>query len=273
MSVHGSEQDVSGLPKVAHAENSQGLVARTVTEEAVQFIRSLIHSGELGPGEKLPSERDLAAHLGVSRVTVRVALKALETSGYVTTRRGSQCGTFVSELRVLLDRWSEWMHQTNEELDDIFDLRIAVESRAAGLAAVRRTEEDLVAIETAVNNLGVTRAAFLRADAEFHRAVARAAHSSRLYRAVQMARGEFFQPVHHLTSDVWYPVMVDHVVREGRIEDTKTAHRAIFNAICDRNQLGASAAMEAHIEVTRVTMRAIYESIAKDYHRPSAKDG
>lgn len=236
------------------------LAMRTVTDGAIEFIRSLIHSGELAPGDRLPSERDLAAHLGISRVTVRLALKALEASGYVTTRRGAQRGTFVNDLPVLLERWVEWMHKNNEEIDDIFDLRIAVESRAAALAAQRHNDEDLQAMEAAVNNLGTTRSSFLRADAEFHRSVARAAHSSRLYRAVQEARGEFFHPVQHLLDDVWYPVIVDHMLREGRIEETKLGHQSIFTAIRDHNQLGASAAMEAHIDQTRATIRAIHQS-------------
>ena len=248
------------LLRVAETPDAPSIVVRSVTEGVIEFIRSLIHCGDLGPGDRLPPERDLAVRLNVSRVSVRVALKTLEANGYITTRRGGQCGTFVSDLPLLLRKWTEWMHKNEEELDDIFDLRIAVECRAAGLAALRRTEEDLEAMETAINNLGLTRASFLRSDAEFHRAVARAAHNGRLYQAVQMARGDLFHPVHHLLSDVWYPVVADHVLREGRIEDSRRAHRAIFAAIRERNQMGAAAAMEAHIEVTRVTMRTIHES-------------
>lgn len=236
---------------IAEADEIPDVLARTASDGVVRFLRSLIHAGELGPGDRLLPERELSAQLGVSRVTLRLALKTLEAMGYICTRRGVHGGAFVSELPVLLERWAEWMRANRQELDDIIDFRIAVETKAAALAAERRTEAELASIEAPIARLGVTRQSFLRADAEFHKAVARAAHNVRLDRAMRVARGELFLPV-------------DQVIRDDRIPDTESGHRAIFMAIRAQDPVGAAAAMEVHIEYTRAYMRAIQEGAVQN---------
>ena len=84
-------------PKTArHADGSTGQV--------VAYVRSLIDRGELGPGDQLPAERDLAIHIGVSRPTVRAGLRALSAMGVVQSRHGS--GTFIPAG--LLTRSGPW---------------------------------------------------------------------------------------------------------------------------------------------------------------------
>ncbi len=222
------------------------LLDRTGADEAIRFLRSLIHSGELGPGDRLPPERELSAKLGISRLTLRLALKALEASGYIHTRRGAQGGAFVSELADPLDHWAERMRANIHELEGILEFRIAVETRAAALAAQRRTDKDLEAMASAIDHLALvdTRSSFRRADAEFHSAVARASRNTRLEQAIRVARGELFFPT-------------DRLVYEERVKDTERGHRAAFTAIRNQDPLGASAAMESHLKDAWTELRAI----------------
>src|SRR5487761_1611874 len=139
----------------------------TTPQVITDRIRALIHRGELGPGDRLPPE------------------------GYIVARRGALGGTFVTELVEPRRRWLRRMRENLADFDDIIDYRIAVEAHAAGLAAARRDEAGLRAIEEAVRRLadvtGVL--SFRAADGAFHRAVAAAARSPRLAAAIDEARG------------------------------------------------------------------------------------
>ena len=131
-------------------EQHISLVPETASDSAVRFLRAMIFSGELGPGDKLPPERDLGARLGISRMTLRLALKALESTGYIVTTRGSRGGSRVTDSHSLLECWIQWMRHHAGELADIFEFRITVESRLAALAAERRSDGDLEVMERAV---------------------------------------------------------------------------------------------------------------------------
>ncbi|MET1001820.1 MAG: GntR family transcriptional regulator [Acidimicrobiia bacterium] len=89
-----------------------------------QELRGRIHRGELGPGDRLPPERELATNFRVSRDRVREALLALENDGYVVARRGATGGRFVTELAAPLAAGAA---QTQPQRDDNVDLRRAVE--------------------------------------------------------------------------------------------------------------------------------------------------
>jgi DNA-binding FadR family transcriptional regulator len=80
-------------------EQSVVLTPETASDRAVRYLRAMIFSGQLRAGDRLPPERDLGAHLGISRMTLRLALKVLESTGYIVTTRGSQGGSRVSEHR------------------------------------------------------------------------------------------------------------------------------------------------------------------------------
>lgn len=77
----------------------------TVAEDVARHIRRLIHDGALSAGDRLPGERDLAADLGVGRVSVREAIRLLADGGYVTVRRGAHGGTLVTGLDSAYEAW------------------------------------------------------------------------------------------------------------------------------------------------------------------------
>ena len=130
-------------------------------------------------------------------MTLRLALKALESTGYIVTTRGSRGGSRVADADSLSRCWNQWMHEHAGELDDIFEFRATIESKLAALAAERRTEEDLQAMERAVGGERQPQdwSSLFRTDIDIHRTIARAARSPRLERAMMAARGDLFVPI------------------------------------------------------------------------------
>jgi GntR family transcriptional regulator, transcriptional repressor for pyruvate dehydrogenase complex len=160
------------------------LTLRTAGERIAERFVTAIALGEFVPGQQLPSERELAATLEVSRTTVREALQRLHVAGYVTTRRGRGGGTFVQTgqgaesdemiRRTLLPAWAE--------LSEILDFRQLIEQQIARTAAERRDDADIGAIRAAVAayDRATNREESRLADGAVHQAVAHAAHNSRL---------------------------------------------------------------------------------------------
>jgi GntR family transcriptional repressor for pyruvate dehydrogenase complex len=160
------------------------LTLRTAGERIAERFVTAIALGEFVPGQQLPSERELAATLAVSRTTVREALQRLHAAGYVTTRRGRGGGTFVQTSqgaesdemirRTLLPAWAE--------LGEILDFRQLIEQQIARTAADRRDDHDVAAIREAVAayDRAANRDESRMADSAVHQAIAQAAHNSRL---------------------------------------------------------------------------------------------
>ena len=209
-------------------------------------LRGRIHRGELGPGDQLLPERQLAEELGVGRLRLREALAALESDGYLVARRGAAGGWFVTELRAPYNQWVEQMRRNLSELDDIVDFRLAVECEVARLAAQRCTKADLTALSGAVRALerATTPRAYRTADLAFHAALAAAARSPRLAAAVDQVRGDLFSPV----DELWF---------DGRSGDSARDHHAIAAACANRDSGTAATIMAGHIGQTRAEIRAL----------------
>jgi GntR family transcriptional regulator, transcriptional repressor for pyruvate dehydrogenase complex len=161
------------------------LTLRTAGERIAERFVTAIALGEFVPGQQLPSERELAATLEVSRTTVREALQRLHAAGYVTTRRGRGGGTFVQTdagtaeseemiRRTLLPAW--------DELTEVLDFRTVIEQQIARVAAERRDDSDIKVIREAVASYerAQNREESRLADVSLHQAVVQAAHNSRL---------------------------------------------------------------------------------------------
>ncbi|MGB3483312.1 MAG: FadR/GntR family transcriptional regulator [Mycobacterium sp.] len=218
----------------------------TVSGDIARRLRTQIHAGDLGPGDRLPSERDLAKQLGVGRVSIREALRLLQAGGYVEVRRGATGGTFITGLDRPYRDWLSNMRSGSGEITEILDLRIGLENQAARLAAERRTDADLVALETAIDEMttSASRVSFRNADARFHNTLARATRNRRLESAITNARGEMFAPL-------------DALVYTELIETSRAGHLEIFTAVRDRDPEAARAAMDSHLEQTRVEVNLL----------------
>ncbi|HUC55757.1 MAG TPA: FadR/GntR family transcriptional regulator [Streptosporangiaceae bacterium] len=155
-------------------------------ERIAERIVTAIALGEFVAEQRLPTERELAATLGVSRTTVREALQRLQAAGYVTTRRGRNGGTFVSTNSGTGSDADAMIRRTLEpawqELTEVLDFRRLIEQTIARTAAQRRDDRDIAAIRAAVEDYARApdRDASRHADHALHQAIARAAHNSRL---------------------------------------------------------------------------------------------
>jgi GntR family transcriptional regulator, transcriptional repressor for pyruvate dehydrogenase complex len=222
-------------------------VVELSARQLADLLRSQIHRGELGPGDRLASERELAVQNGVSRLQVRDALASLEDAGYLVTRRGATGGRFVTSLEVPFQTWAA---MRVDDLDDIIDFRMAVECQAVRFAALRRTKSDLAAITKAQRQLEKSKSPrdYRLADVAFHASLAAASKSPRLAASVERARGDLFEP----TDDIW----------DRGLPLTISQHDAIATAVADSDDDGAAVAMVAHIESTRLEMHELIRPAA-----------
>lgn len=130
--------------KSQHPQSIQKVEPVRILEQAVDQIRNLIRSGELEPGEKLPTEMELGRLLDVGRSSVREALRVLEAEGLVEVRRGS--GTYVSTAQKLSNHNGElaqWLHNREQTLEQVLEVRESIEGLTAALAASRASKEQL----------------------------------------------------------------------------------------------------------------------------------
>ncbi|GAF94726.1 unnamed protein product, partial [marine sediment metagenome] len=147
-------------------------------EVIVQQIKDQIKKGILKPGEKLPSERELASLLGVSRTSVREAIKALSFSGYLEVIQGK--GTYVLEMSTKYDEIVNFFSGfSNYSLDYLMEARIMLEGEFARLAALNASQEEIDLIEKIFNEIDSSEDlnSFVVKDLEFHLTIAKATHN------------------------------------------------------------------------------------------------
>ncbi|MFC4117560.1 FadR/GntR family transcriptional regulator [Nonomuraea zeae] len=149
-----------------------------LVEQATQHLREQITKGEWPVGTRLPGENALAKALGVGRSTVREALRALAGAGLVQARQGS--GVFVIATEPATGPGEDWSARLRRAaITDVYEVRMMVETQSARLAAGRRTDEDVAALESALEARERAAegddAAFVDADIALHAAVVSAA--------------------------------------------------------------------------------------------------
>lgn len=210
----------------------------------IHQIEQLILRGVLRPGERLPSERELATKFEVSRPTVRDALAALEISDLIVTRPGA--GAFVAQVlgSAFAPSLVKLFSSHDEALFDYLSFRSDLEGMAAARAAEHANETDIEVIRSIFNRMEVahekrnpTEEAAI--DAEFHLAIVEAAHNVVL---LHMMRSMFEM----LQAGVFYNRQVLFGKRSTR-DKLLEQHRAIFEAIVDQNPEAARKAVESHL--------------------------
>ena len=178
------DQDVSPSASVRHWATP--IVSRHVADDVVDRLVTAVALGLYVPRQQLPTERELAAALGVSRTSVREALKQLTQAGYLEVRRGRNGGYFVlvdwgpgSAEHVRRHVVANW-----PDFEQTFDARTLIEPLIARIAATRRTNADLEAISAALRAYldAPDHDASRRADASLHLAIAEATHNAILVR-------------------------------------------------------------------------------------------
>ncbi len=155
--------------------NTQHTEKENPVEQTIKQLKVLLSSGELHPGDKLPSERKLSDTFGVSRAHVRTAIKRMEFYGILKTI--PQSGTFVAgmDAGALENLIQDALHMESYDLFSLAESRLILESNAVRLCCRRRTDDDLVRIEKAMNEYdekiskGI---AAVEEDLNFHRQIA-----------------------------------------------------------------------------------------------------
>jgi len=207
-------------------------------------IQDLIHEENIKAGERLPSERDLASKLSVSRTSLREALIALELGGIIEVRGGS--GVYVSEQATA----------QNDVLEvgpgpfEVLAARRMIEAEVAALAAKMATDSAIDAILVAVLEMEKhheDRSGNEQADRNFHLAIARATGNSAMVGVIEYLWNQ--------RGSLWHKLK-EHFQTEELRKQTLNDHRAILEAIASHDVAGARQAMRAHLErVTRTFSR------------------
>jgi GntR family transcriptional repressor for pyruvate dehydrogenase complex len=217
--------------------------ASRLYEQIVQQIEESIRKGELSEGSQLPAERDLARQFGVSRTAVREAIKALQEKGLVDAFPGR--GTFVTNgtsnsMRRSLDRIIK--SGEPEGWAYLVEIREILEPEIAALAALRADDQDLAAMQEAVevmDNAARDSDAFIEADLDFHLALAEAAANPIVLSLIDSIVG-LLREQRLLTFRV-----------EGGPERGQHHHKRILEAVQRRDSQAARAAMQAHLSQVR----------------------
>lgn len=213
-------------------------------EETVERLLQAIRLGVVGPGDRLPPERELAARLGISRVTLREAFRVLRQSGYVESSRGRYGGTFVAREIPRSPR-QERDQLDSSVLEDVLTLRFVLETGTAEAAARRALsgtdEQHLRQCLYDTESSGY--AAYRRCDSRLHLAIAEAAGSPSLTSAVADMRTRLNE-------------LLDAIPLLARnIDHSNSQHAMVVAAILADDPGSARRAMAEHVEGTASLLR------------------
>ncbi|SEE72344.1 FadR/GntR family transcriptional regulator [Ruania alba] len=222
-------------------------------ETALDGLRTLIAGGDLQPQERLPSESELCERFGVSRGSLREAIRMLSALGVLDTRHGS--GTYVGDLRAapILDNLSLTVGLLPlDSLLELTELRRALESHAASLAAARIDDATLAELGGLLDQLEATTddAEQSRLDHEFHMRIVEVGANAAFAAMVAVLRSR---------SRAYRLFTTEDGAAVKQLSDA--GHRAIWHGLRTRDPLAASAAAAAHVAQTEAWLRK---------HRPPA---
>ena len=219
-----------------------------LTDEAIEKMKQMIISGRVRPGDRLPREADLAAELGLSRNSLREAVKALTLVNVLDVRQGD--GTYVTSLApsLLLEAISFIVDFHRDDTVLAFlEVRRILEPAAAALAATRMTEEDRAALGKVLEVVDATTPVeeLVAADLEFHRQIAVGAGNPVLASLVDNMSAPTTR------ARIWRGM-----TEPRALERTLAEHRAIYNAIVGRDADLAASWATVHIAGIESWLRA-----------------
>jgi GntR family transcriptional regulator, transcriptional repressor for pyruvate dehydrogenase complex len=204
----------------------------------------------IGPGQRLPPERELARLFGVGRATVQRAIKLLQEDGIIESRRGRRGGNFVRASAAPArgsERLLEDLRQERAPIEQALTFRLEIEPAAAALAAEGASEEEIASIAAAAAEIdpALPDPRFDRLDAEFHLTIARATHNEFFVDAIERVRVQIGAALRAMPeSQRWH----ERSIRE---------HAAIVDALRRRDARAARARMRTHLAHTDQGVRAL----------------
>jgi GntR family transcriptional repressor for pyruvate dehydrogenase complex len=206
-------------------------------EDVGERLGEFVRESGMVPGEQFPPERELSQRMRVSRTSVRQAFVVLQALGFVDVRHGE--GVFLRRTRGFGESLAKLLDK-RRRLPDVFEAREALEVKLAELAAGRRSERDLDAMKTSLNEMAMDISAGglgIDGDAAFHRAIALAARNEVLLHLIEAM------------AEVVQESRVESLSEPGRPPRSLEAHRRILAAIESRSTELAAEAMRLHLRV------------------------
>ena len=220
-----------------------------VTDDAIEKIKQMIMSGQVGPGDRLPREAELGAELGLSRSSLREAVRALSLLNVLDVRQGD--GTYVSSLApgLMLDAMSFVVDlQHDDSVLEFLEVRRLLEPAATAMATLRMTDADLAGLADLLDELGPdpTVEELVANDQEFHRRIAAGSGNTVLASLVESFSGR----THRVR--VWRGL-----TEESATTRTLTEHRSIQQAMASRQHEVAQAWASVHVAGVEQWLRAV----------------
>lgn len=220
--------------------NFTEIVIEKPVDKIINQIKQLISSGQLKPGDKLPSERMLSERFGVGRTNVRDAIRKLEFYGILRTL--PQSGTIVAGFGItaLEGLISDVLQLEGTDFKSLVETRFLLESNSAKFAAQRRTDEDIAALEASLvsyKDAVVNGSEAIEEDLMFHLKIAEAGKNSVLKSLMLI-----------ITPDILSYFKQHDVCGDGRSGRAVKEHELIIQKIKDKDQAGVEAAMHAHLD-------------------------
>lgn len=223
--------------------NLKPVKTKKVYEEIIEQVKNLIAEGVLKPGDRLIAEREMAERLKVGRSAVREAFRALEAMGIIEIRQGE--GTFIKEVNteMLVETLALMLAPKKNTMRELLEIRKILEVGAAGLAALRCTEEELKKMESALvqmekdieaGDLGQ------QADWQFHYAIAEATRNSLLVRLMDSIQDTMSRLQKKAREELYRT--------PGNPQRLLKEHYAIFEAIKSGQDILAQKAMYDHLD-------------------------
>ncbi|GAB1583656.1 transcriptional regulator NanR [Phyllobacterium phragmitis] len=224
-------------------QHDERIVRRKLSDEVFDRLRGLIASGEFGPGDLMPSERDLMERFGVGRPAIREAMQALHNMGLIVVSHGERARVSELTARTMfkqIDVVARMLVSTTPEtLDQLKDTRRFYERGLVRLAAERATDADLDELEEIINrqesHFGDQRL-FIADDIAFHRKIAAISGNPMLEAMSESMLNWLFE--YHTEMLIW----------TGKERITLSEHRAILDCLRQRDMEAAEKAMIVHID-------------------------
>jgi len=223
---------------------------KKLSEEIAEQIKGLIASGDLKPGDRIPSERELATMLGVSRPSVREAIMVLDAMGFLEARQGG--GTYVRSLtdNGIADPLTRLVEKKDPVmLRSLVEVRMGLESWSAYMAAQRANPEEIDEMRRlyTIMEKQASRGAWdSEVDAQFHYVITAASHNS-----LQMHLLDSIHSLFHATIQV---ALTEFYLEEGYLEKLLGHHRDILEAIAAREPERARQTMMEHLTMVEEKM-------------------
>ena len=237
------------VPKKKHRNLAQGVV---------EAFTGSIQSGQLKPGEKLPTESVIMELHGVSRTVVREAISHLQAAGLVQTRHG--IGTFVLEPQPANLRIPADTIRTVGDVLAILELRISLETEAAWLAASRRSEQQVAELGAMLKRMAPVpgKPGAVESDVQFHLLIAQAT-GNRYFVDILSHLGSTIIPRARINS-----AQLIHDDPVAYLERVYREHEDIYNAIVRKDAEAARAAMRMHLSNSRERLLRAQDAISAD---------